>query len=445
MYSKLIELIESKNYIGVKKEIREMNEADVAEVLENIQDNTTVIKILRLMPKDMSAEVFSYFHTSTKKNIVETFSENELTKLIEESYFDDVIDLIEEMPANIASKIIRSVSKEKRQLINQFLNYPNDSAGSIMTIEYIDLKESTKILDAIEHIKQLDLDDENINICYVTDAKRVLKGIIPLRKLLFTEDNFEVGSIMQEETVAFNTNDETGYCAEMFKKYDIATAPVVDNEKRLVGIITIDDIIDVIEQENTEDFQRIAGTIPSDETYLESSVLKLSRNRIVWLLILMISATLAGMVIRHYENVLETMVVLVSFIPMLMGTGGNSGSQASTLIIRGMALEEIKTKDFTKIIFKELRIGILVALLLSVLNFLRIYFFENVGLKVSLVVCSTLFITVIIAKLVGGALPIVAKKLKQDPALMAAPLITTILDVAVLVIYMSIAKIILGL
>ncbi|HBY19508.1 MAG: magnesium transporter [Clostridiales bacterium GWE2_32_10] len=444
VYNRFIELIEEKKYQELKKMLMDMNEADVAEALEKIDDEAIRIKIFRLLPKDLSAEVFSYFHTNTQKNIIETFSEKELTKLIEESYFDDVIDLIEEMPASVTAKIIKSVDKEKRKLINQFLNYPEDSAGSLMTIEYIDLKEDMFIKEAIEYIKELDLNDENINICYVTDAKRILKGVVPLHKLLLLSDRVKIGNIMEEEDISINTNETGENCANIFKKYDIVTAPVVDNENRLVGIITIDDIIDVIEQENTEDIQMLAGITPSDKGYLESSVVNLAKNRIVWLLVLMISATLSGMIIREYESVLQSVVILVAFLPMLMGTGGNSGSQASTLVIRGLALEDIKTVDVIKVIWKELRVGLLVGGVLAAANFARILFFEKVQMKVATVVCLTLFFTVVIAKILGGILPIIAKKLKLDPAIMAAPLISTMSDVMVLMIYLNIAKLLLG-
>ncbi|HAN10391.1 MAG TPA: magnesium transporter [Clostridiales bacterium] len=444
MYKKLMELIEEKKYQQVKRELMEMNEADVAEVLENIDDGATVIKIIRLLPKDLAAEVFSYLRVNTQRNIVETFTERELTKLIEESYFDDVIDLIEEMPASVATKIIKSVGKDKRALINQFLNYPEDSAGSIMTIEYIDLKEDMTVGKAIENIKQLDLDDENINICYVTDATRVLKGVVPLHKLILLDDNVKIGKIMEEETVAINTNETSENCANIFKKYDIVTAPIVDNENRLVGIITIDDIVDVIEQEATEDIQMLAGISPSDEGYLESNAASLAKNRVVWLLVLMVSATLSGMIIREYETLLQSVVVLVAFLPMLMGTGGNSGSQASTLVIRGLALEEIKIVDVLKVLWKEIQVGFLVGITLAVVNFGRIILFEDVETKVAIVVCATLFFTVMIAKMIGGVLPIAAKKLKLDPAIMAAPLISTMSDVLVLLIYLNMAKLLLG-
>ncbi|HCC07418.1 MAG TPA: magnesium transporter [Clostridiales bacterium] len=444
MYKKLLDLIEEKKYYQVKKELMEMNEADVAEVLENIDDGATVIKIIRLLPKDLAAEVFSYLRVNTQRSIVETFSEKELTKLIEESYFDDVIDLIEEMPAMVATKIIKSAGKDKRALINQFLNYPEDSAGSIMTIEYIDLKEDMTVGKAIENIKKLDLDDENINICYVTDATRVLMGVVPLHKLILLDDDVEIGKIMEEETVAINTNETSENCANIFKKYDIVTAPIVDNENRLVGIITIDDIVDVIEQEATEDIQMLAGIAPSDEGYLESNAVNLAKNRVVWLLVLMVSATFSGMIIREYESLLQSVVVLVAFLPMLMGTGGNSGSQASTLVIRGLALEDIKIGDILKVLWKEIQVGFLVGITLAIVNFGRILLFEKVEIKVATVVCATLFFTVIIAKMIGGVLPIVAKKLKLDPAIMAAPLISTMSDVLVLLIYLNLAKLLLG-
>lgn len=361
-----------------------------------------------------------------------------------EMYFDDMIDFIEEMPAHVVKKILKNTREEERALINQFLNYPENSAGSLMTIEYVDLRKDMTVGEAIKHIKETGIEKETIYTCYVIDSCRKLEGIISLRKLVICDENRKIEDIMNTDVIYVHTHDDQEVVASLFKKYDLIAIPVLDKEERLVGIITIDDIVDVIEQENTEDFQRMAGMEPSDIEYLDASVFTLAKNRIAWLLILMISATFTGRIIQRYEEVLQSVAILAAFIPMLMDTGGNAGSQSSTLVIRGLALEEIKTKDFFKVVFKELKVSFIVGVVLSLINFLRIYYIEKINFKVSLTVTITLFITIMLAKIVGGVLPIIARKLKLDPAIMASPLITTIVDAVALIVYFTCATMILG-
>ncbi len=356
-----------------------------------------------------------------------------------------MIDIIEEMPANVVKKILKNTKEEERLLINQFLNYPENSAGSLMTIEYVDLKKEMTVKEAIDHIKETGVDKETIYTCYVTDKNRKLEGLVSLRKLVISDDDKTVDEIMERDIIYVNTHDDQEEIAYLFKKYDLMAIPVVDKEGRLTGIITIDDIVDVIEQENTEDFQKMAAMSPSEQEYLETSTLSLAKHRITWLLILMISATFTGSIIRKFEEVLQSVVILAAYIPMLMDTGGNAGAQASTLIIRGMALGEIEIKDILKVIWKELRVSTIVGVILSLVNFMRIYFIDKVSLKVAITVCSTLFFTVVLAKIVGAILPIGARKLKLDPAIMASPLITTIVDAVALILYFSMASWILGL
>ncbi len=333
---------------------------------------------------------------------------------------------------------------KKRKLINQFLKYEEDSAGSIMTIEFVDLKKEMTVEQAIERIRKTGVDKQTINTCYVIDKNRRLEGITSIRRLILSNKDVLIKDIMKENYVSINTFDDQEYVANQFKKYDLVSMPVVDKEHRLVGIITIDDIVDIIDQENTEDFHKMAAMEPSEEEYLKTGVFELAKHRIIWLLVLMVSATFTGNIIRKSEDVLQSVVILASFIPMLMDTGGNSGSQSSTLVIRGLALGEIKLKDIFKVMWKEFRVSVVVGIALAIVNFLRVYFIEKVSFMVSITVCISLFFTVVLAKVVGGILPIVAKKLKLDPAIMASPLITTIVDAVALLIYFGIAKMLLG-
>ena len=354
-------------------------------------------------------------------------------------FLDDTVDLIEEMPAGVVAKILKNTSVENRKLINQFLKYPEDSAGSIMTVEYVSLKNDMNVKESLERIRAKGIKNETINDCFVIDKERKLVGTLPIRELIINQEETLIKNIMTDNFEKVQADTDREFVADLFRRYDLSTMAVVDTENRLVGIITIDDIVDVIDQENTEDFQKMAAMEPSDKEYLKESVFALAKHRILWLLILMISATATGTIIRRYEDTLQSVVVLAAFIPMLMDTGGNAGSQSSTLIIRGLALGEIKTKDVWKILWKEFRVSIIVGITLAIVNFLRILYFDKIGFTMTLVVCLSLFATVVIAKVVGGILPIAAKKLKLDPAIMASPLITTIVDACALVIYFTMA------
>jgi len=440
---RLKELIQQKRYVTLKKELEELNQVDIAELLEELDVHTALL-IFRMLSKDLAVEVFAHFSVEHQRNIIAKVTDKELKDIVEELFFDDMIDIIEEMPANIVKKILKHAKEEERSLINQFLKYPPESAGSIMTIEYVDLKKHMTVGDALRHIKRTGLDKETVYTCYVTDKNRKLEGTVSLRKLVISDEDKSIEEIMNKDVIYVTTHDDQETVANVFKRYGFLALPVVDKEERLTGIITVDDIMDVIDQEATEDFQKMAAMAPSEERYLDTSILNLAKHRIVWLLVLMISATFTGRIIRKYEDVLQSIVVLTAFIPMLMDTGGNSGSQSSTLIIRGLALGEIELKDAGRVLWKEFRISTIVGLILAIVNFFRIYLFDTVGPMVALTVSFTLFLTVIIAKVVGSLLPIAAKRLDIDPAIMAGPLITTVVDALSLILYFKIASWILG-
>ena len=422
----------------LKESLMEENPVDIAELLEDLTKEQS-LKIFRILPKDTSAEVFSYLSSEKQQEIVENITDEEIRHIIDEMFIDDTVDFIEEMPANIVDKILQNTSSDTRKLINQFLKYPENSAGSVMTVEYVSLKSDMNIGQALNHIKKVGIDNETIDICYIIDNQRKLVGFISLKSLIFLDDILPLVDAMETNVISAVTTDDQEFIASQFRKYDLTSMPVVDNEGRLVGIITIDDVVDVIDQENTEDFQKMAAMNPSDEEYLKESVFSLAKHRIIWLLVLMISATATGTIIRRYEEVLQSVVILAAFIPMLMDTGGNAGSQSSTLIIRGIALGEIQIKDVGKILWKEFRVSLIVGVTLAAVNFLRIYFIDRAGLTISLVVCASLLFTVVIAKVVGGVLPLMAKALKLDPAIMASPLITTIVDACALVVYFGLS------
>ena len=416
----------------------EENPVDIAELFEDLTKEQS-LKIFRILPKDTSAEVFSYLSSEKQQEIVENITDEEIRHIIDEMFIDDTVDFIEEMPANVVDKILQNTSPDTRKLINQFLKYPENSAGSVMTVEYVSLKSDMNIGQALNHIKKVGIDNETIDICYIIDNQRKLVGFISLKSLIFLDDILPLVDAMETNVISAITTDDQEFIASQFRKYDLTSMPVVDNEGRLVGIITIDDVVDVIDQENTEDFQKMAAMNPSDEEYLKESVFSLAKHRIIWLLVLMISATATGTIIRRYEEVLQSVVILAAFIPMLMDTGGNAGSQSSTLIIRGIALGEIQLKDIGKILWKEFRVSLIVGITLAAVNFLRIYYIDRAGLTISLVVCASLLFTVVIAKVVGGVLPIMAKAFKLDPAIMASPLITTIVDACALVVYFGLS------
>lgn len=430
--------LEKNLLLEVKNKLILLNPIDIASILETLSKENT-LKAFRILSKDLASEVFSYLSSEKQQEIIESSSDEELKRIIDDMFLDDTVDLIEEMPAGVVAKILKNTSVENRKLINQFLKYPEDSAGSIMTVEYVSLKNDMNVKESLERIRAKGIKNETINDCFVIDKERKLVGTLPIRELIINQEETLIKNIMTDNFEKVQADTDREFVADLFRRYDLSTMAVVDTENRLVGIITIDDIVDVIDQENTEDFQKMAAMEPSDKEYLKESVFALAKHRILWLLILMISATATGTIIRSYEDTLQSVVVLAAFIPMLMDTGGNAGSQSSTLIIRGLALGEIKTKDVWKILWKEFRVSIIVGITLAIVNFLRILYFDKIGFTMTLVVCLSLFATVVIAKVVGGILPIAAKKLKLDPAIMASPLITTIVDACALVIYFTMA------
>ncbi|WP_347451200.1 magnesium transporter [Acetoanaerobium noterae] len=441
---KILDYIKAGKPVNARSALLEMNVVDIATLLEDVDRDDLVI-LFRILPKDTAAEVFSYLTKVDRAHIIESLTDREISGIIDKLFMDDTVDFIEEMPANIVKKVLKNTDDDTRKMINSLLSYPDDSAGSIMTTEFVDIKKEMTVMDAIAHIRKTGVDKETIDTLYVIDSNRKLEGIVPIRKILLSDENLLIEDIMDTNFVYIYTLDDQEDVASMFKKYDYFSMPVTDSENRLVGIITIDDILDIIEEENEEDFAKMNALAPSDEEYLDSSVYSLAKQRIMWLLILMISATFTGIIIRQYESVLSSVVILASFIPMLMDTGGNSGSQSSTLIIRGLALGELEITDYPKIIWKEFRVSILVGLVLAFINFLRIYLLERVDFIVSLTVCISLFATVVLAKVVGGMLPLIAKKFKLDPAIMAAPLVTTIVDTFALMVYFSTATLLMGL
>ena len=434
----ILSYLENNQLAKLKEVLIEENPVDIAELFEDLPKDQC-LKLFRILPKDLAAETFSYLSSEKQQEIVENITDEEIKHIINEMFIDDTVDFIEEMPANIVDKILQNTSPDTRKLINQFLKYPENSAGSVMTVEYVSLKSDMNIGQALNHIKKVGINNETIDICYVIDNQRKLVGFISLKSLIFLDDIIPLVDAMETNVISATTTDDQEVIASLFRKYDLTSMPVVDIEGRLVGIITIDDVVDVIDQENTEDFQKMAAMDPSDEEYLKESVFSLAKHRIVWLLVLMISATATGTIIRRYEEVLQSVVILAAFIPMLMDTGGNAGSQSSTLIIRGIALGEIQLSDIGKILWKEFRVSLIVGITLAVVNFLRIYYIDKAGLTISLVVCASLLFTVVIAKVVGGILPILAKAFKLDPAIMASPLITTIVDACALVVYFALS------
>ena len=443
MKETILNLVEQGKYLDARKEIINQNVVDTALLFEEISQQKLLI-VFRILPKDLAADVFTHMSSELQKYVIESITDEEAVSILDALFIDDAIDFLEEMPSNVVKRILRNTNEKTRAIINQFLNYPVDSAGSIMTIEYVDLKKEMTVKQAIQYIKKIGIDKETINTCYVINSNRILEGVISLRQLILSDESTIVKDIMDTDVISVNTHEDQEDAAYLFKKYDYYVIPVVDNEKRLVGIITVDDILDVIDQEATEDIHKMAAIQPSEKEYLRTSNWVLAKNRIPWLLILMISATLTGGIIERYEHALQSLMILASFIPMIMDTGGNSGSQSSALVIRGLALEELYPSDLLKVLWKELRVSAIVGITLSFVNFLRIYFLGKTDILVALTVSFTLFLTVILAKVVGGVLPMIAKKLKLDPAIMAGPLITTIIDAVALLIYFSTATWLLG-
>ena len=439
----LKEFLAQKQYIKMREWMAELNAADIADMLEELEEEE-MLKVFRILPKDMAADVFSYLPIEEEQYIITSLSDREATNIINNLMADDATDLLEEMPANVVKKLLANASQETRRDINHLLRYPEDSAGSIMTVEFVDLKEGQTVAQAIERIRKLGVDSETINICYVLDNQRRLKGTVALRYLLLTEADGKIGDIMHKNVISIHTLMDQEEVARLFQNYDFTAMPVVDSEDRLVGIITVDDVVDILQEEATEDMEKMAAIVPSDKPYMKNSVFDLYKKRIPWLLLLMISATFTGRIIASFEDALSVYVVLTTFIPMLMDTGGNAGGQASVMIIRGLSLNEIVFSDFLKVLWKEIRVSLLCGATLALANFAKLLLIDRVSLMVALVVCTTLVAAVFFAKVVGSMLPMAAKKLGFDPAVMASPFITTIVDALSLLIYFRIASVMLG-
>ena len=453
MEEKILELIGDKKYGQLREMLSEMNPADIAVCFEEISDREKPV-VFRILPKELAAEVFVEMDSDMQLLLITAFSDTELREVMDELFMDDTVDIIDEMPASVAKRILKQTDAKTRSLINQLLAYPDDSAGSIMTTEYIDLKKDMTVAEAFSRIRKIGLDTEGIYTGYVIDSGRHLQGIISVRELLLSPLDKNIGEIMDENVIFANTLDDKEIVAGMFDKYDILALPVVDKENRLVGIVTVDDAIDVLQEEASEDIEKMAAILPSEKTYLRTGVFETFRARIPWLLFLMISATVTGAIISVYEKKLTLFPALIAFIPMLMGTGGNSGSQSSVTVIRALSLGDVEFKDIFRVIWKELRVSVVCGAVLCVVNLLKLYLVDYLLLKSfddgqelseMLTVCVTLFFTVIVAKMVGCILPIVAKRLKFDPAVMASPLVTTILDAVSLFIYFAVAGAMIGL
>ncbi len=445
---KVLDLLQEKSYFKARDEILKHNEVDISEILEEVLEELGLEKtiiIFRMLPKDVSVEVFSYLPSDDQVAIIQGITDREITYIIEELDFDDKIDVLEELPANIVDKILEKTPKEERSLINTFLNYPDTCAGSLMTPDYISLQENMTVAEALAHIKQEGMDSETVYTCYVKKEGRKLDGIVSLRSLVISDGDMKIADLMSTDYVYVNVYDDQEEVAETFKKYGFLAIPVVDNEHRLVGIITFDDILEVIEEETTEDIQRMAGVIDdSDTEYLDMGIFRHVRSRLPWLVFMNISAMITGTIILRFEAVLAQVIVLVSYLPLLMGTGGNTGSQAATLVIRGMAIDEIELKDVLKVFWKEFRVSLILGVLLSILNMAKVVFIDGESILIGLTVALSMIVIVIFAKLLGSMLPMAAKKLGVDPALMANPMISSFTDMFSSVTFLLVASLLLG-
>lgn len=443
MYEKIKELLDMRNFSEIRKILAEENVVDTALMFEELAEED-FLRIFRMLPKELASDIFSYMSTEAQQSVIEAITDRELSAIIDELFLDDTVDLIEEMPASVVKRMLKNTDREKRALINRFLQYEEDSAGSIMTIEFIDLKKEMTVQEAFSHIRKTGVDKETIYTCYVTNKNRKLQGVLSVKDLLLADYEDIVEDIMDTNVISVHTDDDKEEVVNALSKYNFLALPVVDKETRLVGIVTVDDAIDVLQEENTEDIEKMAAITPSDKPYFKTGVFETFVQRIPWLMLLMISAAFTGAIISHFEEALGKMVILTSFIPMFMGTGGNAGGQSSVTIIRGISLGEIEFSDLLKAVWKEIRVGVLCGIALAAVNFLKLMLFDRVGFEVSMVVNLTLVATVFFAKIIGCVLPIFAKKLKLDPAVVASPFITTIIDALSLVIYFNIASNVLG-
>ena len=443
MSETILELLNEKKYSEAAALLKDLFPADAAALLEEMPEAKMPL-LFRLLPKELAADAFAYMDGDTQEILIRGFTDKELDEVMEQLFLDDTVDMIEEMPANVVKKILRHVDSDTRKMINQVLNYPKDSAGSIMTMEYVDLKRSMTVEQAFERIRATGVEKETIYTCYVTDSRRKLEGIVTVKDLLLSRKDETIRNIMETNIKFVTTHTDQEEVAQELSKYDFLAIPVVDAEERLVGIVTVDDAIDVIQEETTEDIEKMAAITPSDKPYIKTSVFATWKQRVPWLLLLMISATFTSGIIASYEGALAASVVLTNFIPMLMDTGGNAGSQSSITIIRSLSLGEIKYSDVPRIILKESSVALLTGGTLAVANFAKMMLIDRVGLLVAAVVCVTLLVTVLVSNLVGSTLPILAQRLGFDPTVMASPFITTTVDAVALMIYFNIAKLILG-
>lgn len=444
-----LELLENKKFSALRSLLEEQNPADINDVIDELSDEKSVL-VYRLLPKELAAEVFVEMDSDKQEYLINIFSDSQLKDVIDELYYDDTADIIEEMPANVVKRILKVASPDVRKAVNELLKYPEDSAGSIMTTEFVRLRKSYTVEESLEFIRSVGVNKETIYTCYVTDDKNHLIGIVTAKDLLLSERSEIIAEIMEDNVISVNTLADTENIALMFGKYDFLALPVVDNEDRLVGIITVDDAIDVMQEETEEDFSKISAITPNDTEYLKTSTFKLWASRIPWLMILMLSSTFTGMIISKFESALAVLPILTAFIPMLMGTGGNAGSQASVTVIRGISLGQVEFRDFFRVMWKECRVSILCGLILAVAAIGKVMLVDNllmsnpeVTIFVALVVGITLFVTIVAAKLIGCALPLLAKKIGLDPAVMASPLITTLIDTVSLLVYFYFATVIL--
>lgn len=433
-------LLSERKYSMLRQMLGNLNAADIALLFDEI-DKKEIPLLYRLLPKEEAAETFTYMSRDMQKTLINTLTDRELRAVMDDIFLDDTVDMIEEMPANVVARILRNTDEETRKMINQVLNYPKDSAGSLMTIEYVNIKKDMTVGEAISRIRQTAVDKETIYTCYVTEHRKLI-GMVSVKDLLMAEDSMQIEDIMETNVIYTDTHEDKEEVAKIFNKYDFMAIPVVDREERLVGIVTFDDAMDVMQEENTEDITKMAAMTPTEDNYFNTSVFSHAKSRIGWLLVLMLSATVSGFIINHYQESFKLYPLLVSFIPMLSGTGGNCGSQSSTLMIRGLSLDEIKFKDIFRVIFKEFRIAILVSIVLAIVNGIRIYI-QYGDMQMSLIIALSLVAVVVLSKFIGCTLPLVAEHIHLDPALMAAPLISTIVDICSTLLYFKIATVVL--
>ena len=433
------ELLKDNKYHQIREILDDLNEADVAEIIEETDNEKDIVRLFRLLSKDSAAEVFADLPVDYQQMIIESLTNREIGQIMNDLYSDDAVDMLEEMPANVVKRVLAATDNETRRDINSLLKYPEDSAGSVMTVEFVDLRAYMKASDAIDRIRQTGVDKETVNVCYVTDAQMHLLGIVTLRDIIFSNGEDTIKDLMEYHVIMCHTLDDQEEVARQFQKYDFQAMPVVDNENRLVGIITFDDVMDILEEEATEDIEKMAAITPTDQPYMKTSAWETYKKRIPWLLLLMISASITGKIIQGFEEALSTYVILTAFIPMLMDTGGNCGSQASVSVIRALSLDEVEFSELPLVIWKELKVSIMIGVTLAIANFGKILLIDNTSMIVAFVVCLTLASTVVVAKLIGCTLPVLASKLGFDPAVMASPFITTIVDALSLLVYFNVA------